>query len=557
MLSAADNLDASGGAQSIRIQNPDEIVIGTESRCVVVGNLQTGLTAGSLFGDYRIESFVARGGMGVIYKATQLALQRTVALKLVAPELAHDEAFRERFKREAMLAAALDHPSILPVYEAGEIDGQLFLAMRYVLGTDLDSLIRSEGALAPERAAVIIAQVAGALDAAHTRGLVHRDVKPANILIAEEYGEERAYLTDFGLTKSVATGAHLTKTGYVVGTLDYVAPEQVQGGSVDSRADTYALACVLFHAVTGHVPFDRPGDVAKMRAHLSDPPPSAATVSPAVSAELDGVIRRGMAKQPAERYPSSGELARVARAAVAPTVPGQLGRTELDVTQIDQPFLEAPRRAAAEPVTGDRPGNGRSHAPLRPFGGGRGWLYVAGVLAVLSIGAVIAIASSGGGQNSTNVGPTPPGATAASTATAAALTTASTSISTTITTSASAQAAAYHAQVASIIPHMHAVFRRFPKGSDFGKPVFSGTALSVAAGLRGIADDLDALSPPPSVLLDHEALVTHLHEMEQAFRSLAADSDNRDFTGAQRDLDKSRIALARISASVRRVRAVG
>ena len=517
----------------------------------VVGNLQTGLTAGSLLGGYRIESFVARGGMGVIYKATQLALQRTVALKLVAPELAHDEAFRERFKREAMLAASLDHPSILPVYEAGEIDGQLFLAMRYVVGTDLDNLIQRERTLAPERATAIIAQVAGALDAAHSRGLVHRDVKPGNILIAEEYGEERAYLTDFGLTKSVATGAHLTRTGYVVGTLDYVAPEQVQGGSVDGRADTYALACVLYRAVTGHVPFDRPGDVAKMWAHLNDPPPSAGAISPAASAELDGVIRRGMAKRPEERYASSGELARAARAAVAPTVPGQVGRTELDVTQIDQPFLEAPRPAAAEPVRGDRPENGRRRPPLRAFGGGRGWLYVAGVLAVLAIGAVIAISSSGGGQKSATAGLTPPATTAAP------LTTASGSTSTTTTASASAQAAAYHAQVASIIPRMHAVFRRFPKGSDFGKQVFSRTALSVAAGLRGIADDLDALSPPPSVLVDNEALVTHLHEMEQAFRSLAADGDNRDFTGAQKDLDKSKVALARINASVRRVRAVG
>jgi predicted Ser/Thr protein kinase len=513
-----------------------------------VADLQAGLTVGSLFGGYRIESFVARGGMGVVYTATQLALQRMVALKVVAPELAQDESFRERFKREAMLAAGLDHPSILPVYEAGEVDGQLFLAMRYVLGTDLDRLIKRERTLDPERAAAIIAQVAGALDAAHSRGLVHRDVKPGNILIAEEYGEERAYLTDFGLTKSVATGAHLTRTGYVVGTLDYVAPEQVQGRSVDGRADTYALACVLYRAVTGHVPFDRPGDVAKMFAHLNDPPPSAAAISPAVSAELDGVIRHGMAKQPEERYASSGELARAARAAVAATVPGRLGATELDVTQIDQPIVEPPRRAAAEPVKSDRPAGGR-----RAFGGGRRWLFVAGALAVFAIVAVIAIASVGGGQNSNSAGSTTPVITAASTATAPALTTASGSTSTTSTTPASAQAATYRAQVASIVPRMHAVFRRFPKGSDFGKPAFSQTALSVAAGLRGIADDLDSLSPPPSVLLDHEALVTHLHEMEQAFRSLAADSDNRDFSGARRDLGKSGVALGQINASVRLV----
>ena len=532
-----------------------------------MANVEPGLTAGSVFGGYRIESFVARGGMGVIYKATQLALERTVALKLVAPELAHDEAFRERFKREAQLAASLDHPNILPVYEAGEIEGQLFLAMRYVIGTDLDSLIQREGALAQERAIAIVAQVGSALDAAHSRGLVHRDVKPANILIAEEYGEERAYLTDFGLTKNVATGAHLTRTGYVVGTLDYVAPEQVQGGSVDGRVDTYALACVLYRAVTGSVPFDRPGDVAKMWAHLNDPPPSAATVSPAVSAELDAVIRRGMAKRPEDRYPSSGEFGRAARAAVASAVPDQHARTQLDVTQVDQAFdprarpvtpgpapRVAPERAPPAfppPQTIDPHGTGGGSSPRSPFWSARRLLYLAGAAAVLAVGVVIAIASGGGSRNVVTVTSSQgPPATTPSTP----LTTASTSTSTTATSSATAQAAAYHAQVLSIIPRMNAVFRRFPRGGDFGKAVFSRTALSVAAGLRGIADELDALSPPPSVLVDHEALVTHLHEMEQAFRSLAADSDNRDFSGAQRDLDRSKVALARINASVRRVR---
>ena len=273
-----------------------------------MANLEAGLTSGSQFGGYRIESFVARGGMGVVYKATQLALDRAVALKLVAPELAHDEGFRERFKREAQLAASLDHPNILPIYEAGEIDGQLFLAMRFVLGTDMDTLIEREQVLSPERATAIVAQVAGALDAAHSRGLVHRDVKPGNILVAEEYGEEHAYLTDFGLTKSSSTAAHLTRTGYMVGTIDYVAPEQMQGGSVDGRVDTYALACVLYRALTGRIPFERAGDVAKMMAHLKDPVPSASAASPAVSAELDAVIRRGMAKRPEERYGSAGEF---------------------------------------------------------------------------------------------------------------------------------------------------------------------------------------------------------------------------------------------------------
>ena len=234
-----------------------------------------------MLGGYRVESFVARGGMGVVYRATQLALDRIVALKVVAPEFADDAGFRERFGREARLAASLDHPNILPIYEAGEVDGQLFLSMRFVEGTDLKSLIEGP-ALAPPRAAALVAQVANALDAAHSRGLIHRDVKPGNILIAQEYGQERAYLADFGLSKNLAAGTRLTRTGFMVGTLDYVAPEQVQGGNVDGRVDTYALACVLFEAVTKQIPFDRPDDAAKVWAHMSESPPSAAALAPGI-----------------------------------------------------------------------------------------------------------------------------------------------------------------------------------------------------------------------------------------------------------------------------------
>ena len=230
-------------------------------------DVRAGWSPGTVFGGYRVESFVARGGMGVVYRATQLALDRIVALKVVAPEFADDAEFRERFGREARLAASLDHPNILPIYEAGEIDGQLFISMRFVQGTDLKSLI-DQSALAPPRAAAIVAQVANALDAAHGRGLIHRDVKPGNILIAQEYGQERAYLTDFGLSKKLAAGTRLTRTGFMVGTLDYVAPEQVQGGDVDGRVDTYALACVLFESVTKQVPFERPDEAGEgMGAH--------------------------------------------------------------------------------------------------------------------------------------------------------------------------------------------------------------------------------------------------------------------------------------------------
>jgi hypothetical protein len=494
-----------------------------------VANVEPGLAAGSSFGDYRIESFVARGGMGVIYRATQLALQRTVALKLVAPELAHDQGFRDRFQREAQLAASLDHPNILTVYEAGEVDGQLFLAMRYVVGTDLETLIEREGKLPPQRAVAIVAQVASALDAAHDRGLVHRDVKPGNILIAEEYGQERAYLTDFGLTKSVLTSAQLTKTGQVVGTMDYVAPEQVLGKTVDGRADTYALACVLYQCVTGRIPFERPTDISKMHAHLNEPPPSAAAASAAVPAELDAVIRTAMAKRPEDRYSSSGAFAGAAAAAVTT---GGASPTQVEPTIVDRPAAQnVPAPARTPLLKGMRP------------------LYFAGGMAAIAAAVIIAVVAGGGGH------PKPaPTVGRATTPNTAPLTTLTTQTSTTSTLdTAAAQAVAYHSRVARIVPRMQAVFRRFPHGRDFGKARFSATALAVAGGLRGIADNLDSLSPPASVLVDHEALVTHLHEMEQAFRSLAAASDNRDFTAAERELRRTRAALAKINASVRRV----
>ncbi len=512
-------------------------------------------SAGSLFGGYRIESFLARGGMGMVYKATQLALERTVALKLVAPELAHDPAFRERFKREAQLAASIDHPNILPVYEAGEIDGQLFLATRFVVGTDMDTLIREERALAPERAAAIAVQVAGALDAAHGRGLVHRDVKPANVLIAEEYGEERAYLTDFGLTKNVATDARLTRTGQMVGTLDYVAPEQVQGGSVDGRADTYALACLLFVAVTGQLPFDRPTDAAKLLAHINDEPPSAAALSPAVSGELDAVIRRGMAKSRDERYPTSGEFARAARAAAAPiapatpAAPARLDRTEIDPAALDRTEVEARPAAYAAQATPVSFAESERSGLRRALEEHRGVAYAAGALLVLLVGAIIAIAASGGGgKASTTLGAaTAPQRTVATTA----------SQPTTTTSAADAQAVAYRAAVAQITPRMNRIFNHLPNGHDFLKPVFRRIALADAAGVRGIADDLNALTPPSQLLTAHEAIVAHLGEVEQALRSLAVDSDNRDFNAADRDIQKLRVADNRAAAAVKAVKATG
>jgi serine/threonine protein kinase len=269
------------------------------------------LEPGSQIAGYRIEGVAGGGGMGVVYRATQAALDRSVALKVIAPDLAEDDEFRTRFKRESRLAASIEHQNVIPIYEAGEVDGVLFLSMRYVEGTDLRSLLSREGSLEPHRATRIVAQVAEALDAAHAAGLVHRDIKPGNILIAPG---EHPYLTDFGLTKRASSESALTKTGALVGTIDYVAPEQVEGRLVDARSDVYALACVLYHLLTGRVPYEKPSDMARLFAHVNEAPPVPSAAEPGVPHELDEVVARGMAKDPDDRYQSAGDLGRAALA---------------------------------------------------------------------------------------------------------------------------------------------------------------------------------------------------------------------------------------------------
>ena len=269
------------------------------------------LGAGSTFAGYRIESLVGRGGMGVVYQATDLSLDRPVALKLIAPELADDRRFRERFLEEPRLAASLDHSSVIPIYEAGEHEGQLYLAMRYVQGSDLRTLVQREGPLAPERALAILGQIAGALDAAHRQGLVHRDVKPANVLLDED---EHAYLTDFGITKQL--GDDTNEAGQVAGTLDYLAPEQIRGEPIDGRTDVYALACVLYECLAGTPPFRRQTQAETLWAHLREEPPPLES-HPA----LEPVLRRGLAQEKDERYPSCAELIGAARDIVQPVAP--------------------------------------------------------------------------------------------------------------------------------------------------------------------------------------------------------------------------------------------
>jgi serine/threonine protein kinase len=275
----------------------------------------TELASGQGFAGYRIEGVAGQGGMSVVYRATQISLDRPVALKVIAPELASDEGFRARFQRESRVLASIDHPNVIPVYEAGEAEGRLFIAMRWVDGTDLRALLTAESGLDRVRAAHIVAQVAEALDAAHERGLVHRDVKPANILIERRRGTEHAYLTDFGIARTPDSET-LTRTGQWVGTLDYAAPEQIQGGRADARSDVYSLGCVLYQALTGSVPYPRDSDPAKLWAHIKDPPPVARKLRPQLSPEMDAVIARAMAKRPDRRFATAGALGRAALAAV-------------------------------------------------------------------------------------------------------------------------------------------------------------------------------------------------------------------------------------------------
>jgi DNA-binding beta-propeller fold protein YncE len=376
------------------------------------------ITVGSVLAGYRIEAVAGEGGMGRVYRATQLGLNRQAALKVIVPELADDPDFRARFKRESELSASIDHPNVVPVYEAGEADGRLFIAMRWVEGTDLRSVIVRDGPLEPSRAVAIVEQVAAALDAAHGGGLVHRDVKPANVMLTSTHGGEHVYLTDFGLTKRTSSAAELTKTGAFVGTPDYMAPEQIRGERADARADVYALGCLLFHALTGRPPYDRDTEVAKMYAQLHDPPPTLA--GPGIPGALDGVIARALAKEASARYPSAGDLARAARAALTGTVAAEPERSLATglaapgaVTPPPTPAPAAPVPAAPAPAATPAPTAPPAPAspPVRPPEPAprRGALpiVVAAVVALAAVGGILAAAGvfsggSDGGGGSTS-----------------------------------------------------------------------------------------------------------------------------------------------------------
>jgi serine/threonine-protein kinase len=286
------------------------------------------LRPGSAVAGYRLEERVGAGGMAVVFRARDERLGRLVALKILAPALAADQAFRRRFIGESRAAAAVDDPYIIPVYEAGEADGVLFIAMRFVRGGDLRLVLDGEGPLTPGRAAGFISPVASALDAAHRAGLVHRDVKPANILVdARDDRPDHVYLSDFGVSKGVMSSVGLTGTGHFLGTPDYSAPEQIQGHPVDGRTDQYALACVAYQLLTGAVPFVRDQGMAVLLAHLQEPPPSLAARRPGLPAAADEVLARALAKAPEKRYGSCREFADALRAALGLAPYNADGRT--------------------------------------------------------------------------------------------------------------------------------------------------------------------------------------------------------------------------------------
>jgi predicted Ser/Thr protein kinase len=344
------------------------------------------LVAGTEIGGCRIEELIGRGGMGVVYRARQLELDRDVAIKLMAPGRTWDPKARERFLREARAAAAVEHPNVVPVYRAGMADAdQAFLVMRYIAGEDLRTLIRRCGSLPLHQAVDITAALGDALDAIHAAGFVHRDVKPANVLMDDS---DRVYLSDFGLAKHAMTTGDLTASDGWVGTLDFAAPEQIRGGKVDARADVYALGGLLYLMLTGAVPFERESDEAKLWAHLAEPPPVPSTLRPGLSEELDRVVQRAMAKEPDARFPSAGDLGRAARAAAG----GSSAGPERTVAR----GVAAPGGGAAEPGLLDGSRTMVMQRTRRRLSRRRA-AAAAAIAALLATAAAVLLVSQGGG----------------------------------------------------------------------------------------------------------------------------------------------------------------
>ena len=348
-----------------------------------------GPEVGAEFAGHRIEAVIGAGGMGVVYRARNLALDRERALKVLAPRLSSDPRFRERFRRESRLAAAIEHPHVIPVHQAGEEEGHLYLAMRLVEGRDLRELVVEGGPLDPGEAGAIVIAVAAGLDAAHDADLIHRDVKPANVLVGSGADAGRVYLTDFGISRTTGGGETVTGTGELVGTADFVSPEQIAGEPIDRRTDVYALGGVLHYALTGRPPFERDTELATLFAHANAPRPRPSEVRPGLSPRFDALIARAMAVDPEERFPSAGALGR--------SLTGVLEGVATDP-------LPEPGSPAPPPPT-------RPSAAVKPAGGRRRWAMLAGGAAALALAAA-AIVLLAGGDEEGDAGPPPAAAPA-------------------------------------------------------------------------------------------------------------------------------------------------
>lgn len=362
-----------------------------------VGRVAYGVQVGSTIGRYRIDELIGRGGMGVVFGATHTRLNMRVALKILSPDLADDEIFRERFIRESELAASLDHPSVIPIYDADEVEGVLYLAMRHVQGLDLERTLEQRGRLGLAETVKIVEAVAAALDEAHAHDLFHRDVKPANILI--ERGSGHVYLTDFGLARlGSATG--FTRTGSFLGTVHYCAPEQIEGKKVDGRTDIYALGCVLYHCLAGQPPFPRESEVAVIHAHLTDPPPALSSVRTDLPRFLDGVVVTAMAKFPEVRYSTGAELVKALRqgeSATASTLPrAEPARPHAPPTVIEPVLIDPPPPTA---------GNGRRRIHRNSW-------YIGVAAAAVALGAaataaLVVLSHSSNGHAGAKTSPAP------------------------------------------------------------------------------------------------------------------------------------------------------
>lgn len=453
------------------------------------------LRPGRELSGFRIEAVIGRGGMGSVYLAKQMRLGRRVALKVLLPELASDDEYRARFIRESELAASLEHPNVLPVYDAGEAEGVLYLAMRYVDGRDLRSLLKEQGTLTAGRTLAIVRQVAAALDAAHEAGLVHRDVKPANILIGRK---DDVYLSDFGVAKRTAS-AGLTRTGGFLGTVDYCAPEQIEGGAVDGRADIYSLGCVAFHCLAGQPPFQRETEVAVIKAHLQDPPPALSSVRAGLPLTVDGAIVTAMAKHREVRFQAAGELAAALEQALA-AADATPRETVADIAV--SPVATNFDASVAPPRVATRPTLRMRRAPKRV------WLIAAGAAVVLGAGVVLAevlaVRGDSGGEalRTSSIAPRAPSTGASSSNNRYEVAPVSSEIAPSLATIGQRQRAVT-ARVRAIRPGVQS-FARLRSASDELATTISRT--------QGSLDAVDATTPKDESVLGatRDALTVHL-----------------------------------------------